>query len=78
MNPVLNRFNKLRVIYNIIGKDLNRYYDIMMEESRSTNDDITINLIDSSNTLIALTSAKEKIIELENEINNATPKTEDA
>lgn len=73
MNLVLNRFHKLKVIYNIIGKEINNsYYRLILDNKTETDESV------NKHTLTALASAKEKIIELENEINNATPKTEDA
>lgn len=74
MNTVLNRFNKLRTIYNIIGKDLNNHYSIMIYEKPYTDE--TANEM-NEHTLTALMLAKEKIIELEKEI-NATSQTTDA
>lgn len=71
MNTVLNRFNKLRTIYNIIGKDLNNHYDFILDNKTETN-----GLVDKR-TLSILALAKEKIIELEKEI-NATSQTTDA
>lgn len=74
-NHVVDRINKLKTIHDLIRNPVPYYYDLLTYCLPPYNEEMDeIN----EHSLKVLSLAKEKIIELENEIKNATSKTTNA